>query len=94
MFEGDLSLGFLDRRPLFSGHVLLVLKQHIETLPGLPPELIPSLFTNPQFLSKAVPLAAEAKGSFVAMISQATEYDRTSASDDESSDRLGRGRDR
>jgi histidine triad (HIT) family protein len=67
VFEDDISLVFLDHRPLFPGHCLVVPKTHFETLNDLPTELIGPLFTNVQLLTKAVELALEAEGSFVAM---------------------------
>lgn len=67
VFEDDVSVGFLDTRPLFPGHVLLVPRPHTSTLPDLDPALLPTFFSNVQLLSKAVPLATEAQGSFVAM---------------------------
>ena len=67
VFEDETSLAFLDHRPVFPGHVLLVPKQHHETLAGLPPELIQPLFQNAQMLSRAVEAALEADGTFVAM---------------------------
>ena len=66
-FEDDISIAFLDTRPLFPGHVLVVPKQHIPTLPDLPPDILPQFFTNVQLLSKAVPLALESDGSFIAV---------------------------
>ena len=35
-FSDDIAVGFLDTRPLFPGHVLLVPRVHVETLPELP----------------------------------------------------------
>jgi len=67
VFEDDISLVFLDHRPLFPGHCLLVPKTHFETLNDLPAELVGPLFTNVQMLTRAVELALEADGSFVAM---------------------------
>jgi len=67
VFEDDISLVFLDHRPLFPGHCLLVPKTHFETLNDLPGELVGPLFTNVQLLTRAVELALEAEGSFVAM---------------------------
>ncbi len=40
VFEDDISLAFLDARPVFLGHTLLVPKEHHETLPDLPVELV------------------------------------------------------
>ncbi|HEV7681379.1 MAG TPA: HIT family protein [Pyrinomonadaceae bacterium] len=67
VFEDEVSLAFLDHRPLFPGHCLLVPKQHYETLSDLPTELVGPLFINAQLLTRAVELALEAEGSFVAM---------------------------
>lgn len=67
VFEDDLTIAFLDHRPLFHGHCLLVPKQHYETLIDLPVEIIGPLFQNVQFLTRAVEAALEAEGSFVAM---------------------------
>ena len=67
VFEDSLSVAFLDHRPLFPGHCLLVPKEHIETLGDLPKKLIAPLFSNVQLLSQAVEQALAAEGSFVAM---------------------------
>lgn len=67
VFEDEVSLAFLDSRPLFAGHCLLIPKQHFETLPELAPELVEPLFRNAQVLARAVEEAMEAEGSFVAI---------------------------
>ena len=67
VFEDEISLAFLDHRPLFPGHMLLVPKAHYETLPDLPPELVGPLFQNAQLLARAVVEGLEAEGSFVAI---------------------------
>jgi histidine triad (HIT) family protein len=67
VFEDDVSLAFLDLRPVFEGHTLLVPREHHETLADLPHELIEPLFSNAQLLSRAVVEAMGATGSFVAM---------------------------
>jgi histidine triad (HIT) family protein len=67
VFQDDISLAFLDHRPLFPGHCLLVPKTHFETLSDLPTELVGPFFENVQLLSRAVELALGAEGSFVAM---------------------------
>jgi histidine triad (HIT) family protein len=67
VFEDDVSLGFLDHRPLFPGHCLLVPKEHYETLTDLPAELIGAFFKNAQSLAAAVEVALESQGTFVAM---------------------------
>ena len=67
VFEDDLSLGFLDHRPLFAGHTLFITKSHIETLFDLPESLVGALFSNVQLLSRAIMQGMEAEGSFVAI---------------------------
>ncbi|MGH9873266.1 MAG: HIT family protein [Pyrinomonadaceae bacterium] len=67
VFEDEVSIGFLDHRPLFPGHCLLVPKNHFETLSDLPSDLVGPFFKNVQLLTRAVELALSAEGSFVAM---------------------------
>jgi histidine triad (HIT) family protein len=67
VFEDERTLAFLDNRPLFPGHSLLVPRDHHETLGELPDELIGPLFENARLLSVAVPRAMRKPGSFVAM---------------------------
>jgi len=67
VFEDELSAAFLDHRPLFPGHVLLIPKQHYETLADLPQAVVGPFFLNAQLLAKAVEAAMEADGSFVAI---------------------------
>ena len=67
VFEDENSLAFLDHRPLFPGHTLLVPRAHYETLSDLPGKLVGPLFENAQLLSRAVESAMEAEGTFVAM---------------------------
>jgi histidine triad (HIT) family protein len=59
------ALAFLDRRPVFPGHTLLVPRRHVQALDQLPPELVAPLFDAARRLSRAVQLAVEADGSFV-----------------------------
>jgi histidine triad (HIT) family protein len=67
VFEDETSVAFLDNRPLFHGHTLLVPRDHHETLAELPDRLLASLFANAALLSRAVPDAAGKPGSFVAL---------------------------
>jgi histidine triad (HIT) family protein len=67
VYEDELTLAFLDHRPLFPGHCLVIPKEHYETLSDLPKSLVGRLFENVQLLSRAVELAMAAEGSFVAM---------------------------
>lgn len=64
VFEDSVSLAFLDHRPLFPGHCLLLPKQHHATLADLPAELVAPLFINAQLLTRAVEAAMEAEGTF------------------------------
>ncbi|MGA2130984.1 MAG: HIT family protein [Bryobacteraceae bacterium] len=67
VFEDELTLAFLDHRPLFPGHCLLIPKAHYETLSDLPADLIAPLFGNARLLAGAVEQAMGAEGSFVAI---------------------------
>lgn len=67
VLEDEATLAFLDHRPLFPGHTLLVPKRHIETLADLPDELLAPLFGNARLISRAVELGLGAEGSFVAI---------------------------
>ena len=60
-------MAFLDIRPLFPGHVLVIPKRHVETLTDLPPQLVEPLFGATRRLTAAVEAAREADGSFVAI---------------------------
>lgn len=61
------QMAFLDRRPVFKGHVLLVPRTHVVTLPELPAELRDGFFAAAQRLATAVVDGLGAQGSFVAM---------------------------
>lgn len=67
VFEDNISVGILDHRPLFPGHVLLLPREHYITIGDLPEYLIKPFFANVQLLSKAVEKAMDAQGTFVAM---------------------------
>ncbi len=67
VFEDSVSLAFLDNRPLFPGHVLLIPKQHFETLADLPADLSGRFFRNVQLLAQAVEQGMQAEGTFVAV---------------------------
>jgi histidine triad (HIT) family protein len=61
------TLAFLDIRPVFPGHCLLVPRTHVETLPELPDALVAPLFSEARRLARAVQQALDAHGTFVAM---------------------------
>ncbi|HKF37432.1 MAG TPA: HIT family protein [Ktedonobacteraceae bacterium] len=67
IFEDSVSLAFLDHRPLFPGHSLLVPKAHYETLADLPAPLVGPLFQNAQLLEEAIEEGLAADGTFVAI---------------------------
>ena len=58
---------FLDTRPVFKGHVLVVPREHHDTMTDLPPALLAVLFAAVQRLASAVPGALGATGTFVAV---------------------------
>jgi histidine triad (HIT) family protein len=67
VLEDECSLAFLDHRPLFPGHALLMPRAHYETLLDLPEDLIGPLFGNAKLLARAMEEGLEAEGSFVAV---------------------------
>jgi histidine triad (HIT) family protein len=60
-------MAFLDKRPVFKGHVLLVPREHVVTLPELPAALRDPFLAAAQRLAEGVVAALGAQGSFVAM---------------------------
>jgi histidine triad (HIT) family protein len=67
VYEDELTVAFLDHRPLLPGHCLLVPRTHVETLPELPDGLVASLFGTARLLCQAVEKGMEGAGSFVAI---------------------------
>lgn len=67
VYDDDNSVAFLDHRPLFHGHTLLVPRVHVEILSELPVSLVGPLFKTAQLLSRAIEPALGAEGTFVAM---------------------------
>ncbi|HEV8570782.1 MAG TPA: HIT family protein [Actinoplanes sp.] len=61
------GMAFLDARPVFKGHVLVVPREHVVQLTDLPAELLPGYFGLVQKIAAAVPLALGAQGTFVAI---------------------------
>jgi histidine triad (HIT) family protein len=60
-------VAFLDTRPVFKGHLLLVPRRHLVTLPDLPADLRAGFVEAAQRLARAVVDGLGAQGSFVAM---------------------------
>ncbi|WP_265444332.1 HIT family protein [Flexivirga meconopsidis] len=61
------TVAFLDNRPVFKGHVLVIPAQHVVTLPDLPADHLQPFFAQVQRIAAAVPDALNAQGTFVAM---------------------------
>jgi len=67
VLDEDHAMAFLDVRPVFPGHTLLVPRAHHETLTDLPADAVGPLFLTVQRLGRAVQAAMEAEGTFVAV---------------------------
>ena len=67
VLDDDACMAFLDARPLFSGHTLLVPREHHETLADLPADQLEPLFGRAQRLAAAMESVLGAAGSFVAL---------------------------
>ncbi|MBF4160062.1 HIT family protein [Nocardioides acrostichi] len=67
VLETDDLIAFLDQRPVFRGHVLLVPREHVVTLPDLPAALRDPFLAAAQRIATAVVEGLGAQGSFVAM---------------------------
>jgi histidine triad (HIT) family protein len=67
VFEDELTVAFLDHRPLFPGHCLLIPRAHYATLAELPEALIAPLFGNARLLAMAMEEGLGAEGAFVAL---------------------------
>jgi histidine triad (HIT) family protein len=61
------GLAFLDTRPVFPGHTLVIPRPHIATLADLPGDLLPGYFALVQRVAVAVEAGMAADGTFVAM---------------------------
>jgi len=60
-------LGFLDERPVFKGHVLVVPRIHCDNLLDLPASLHAGILGRAQRLARALGPALGAEGTFVAL---------------------------
>ncbi len=67
VFSDDVAIAFLDVRPLFVGHTLVLPRDHHETLADLPLDLVDPLFRRVRRLSTVMEADLGAQGSFVAM---------------------------
>lgn len=67
VLDDEVAVAFLDARPLFTGHTLLVPREHLETLADLPVERLGAYFERAQRLAGAMEDVFGAAGSFVAI---------------------------
>ena len=67
VLEDDEFVAFLDARPVFKGHVLVLPRRHYVTLADLPVPAVGPLFERVRLLSAAIPAALGAQGTFVAL---------------------------
>jgi histidine triad (HIT) family protein len=67
VFEDAICVAFLDTRPLFPGHTLIVPRAHRPTLADLPRSELEPLLYGAQLVSRALDEALGAEGTFVAM---------------------------
>ncbi|MDX6638589.1 MAG: histidine triad family protein, partial [Solirubrobacterales bacterium] len=66
VFSDDEAIAFLDNRPLFPGHTLLIPREHHEAIWDVPEALAGRLFVKARMLSVAIRDAMAAEGTFVA----------------------------
>jgi histidine triad (HIT) family protein len=67
VLDDPAGIAFLDRQPLLPGHVLLVPRQHVATLPDLALADVGPLFALARRLTRAVANATGGDGAFVAI---------------------------
>ena len=67
VLEDDRFVAFLDVRPLFPGHTLVVPRDHVEVLTDLPATDLGPLFDRVRVLAGAMESGLGAQGSFVAL---------------------------
>ena len=65
--EEEATLAFLDHRPVFPGHTLLIPRRHIETLPELPDDLLGPFYAGARRIAAALEGGFGAHGTFVAI---------------------------
>jgi histidine triad (HIT) family protein len=77
VFRDEHSIAFLDSKPLFPGHCLLIPIDHYETLSDLPRDKVEPLFANARLMAVAIEKAMSADGSFLAInnrVSQSVQH--------------------
>lgn len=66
VLDDGVAVAFLDRSPVFKGHVLVIPRSHVVTLADLDPDLVGPFFERVQRISRVLPSALDAHGTFVA----------------------------
>jgi histidine triad (HIT) family protein len=66
VYADEAAVAFLDQRPVFKGHTLVVPRRHVPTLSDLPDEQLAPFFAAVRRVADAVPRALDAQGTFVA----------------------------
>lgn len=67
VLEDEDQIAFLDARPVFKGHVLVVPRDHVDTLETLPTTRMGGYFVTVQRIATAVRVGLGAQGTFVAL---------------------------
>jgi histidine triad (HIT) family protein len=67
VYDGPDTMAFLDTRPVFKGHTLVVPRPHVDTLLDLPADLGPAFLETLRRLAAAMTDALGAQGTFVAV---------------------------
>ena len=67
VYDGPQTMAFLDTRPVFKGHTLVVPRPHVDTLLDLPSDLGPPFLDTLQRVAAAMTDALGAQGTFVAV---------------------------
>jgi histidine triad (HIT) family protein len=67
VYSDDVAVAFLDIRPVFKGHTLVIPRAHAETLADLPAADVGPYFSRVQRISAVMPGALGSQGTFVAI---------------------------
>jgi histidine triad (HIT) family protein len=73
VFQDELTTAFLDSKPLFPGHTLLITNKHYKTISDLPSSVIGPVFANARLLAAAVIRGMNADGSFIGINSNVSQ---------------------
>src|SRR3954471_7404037 len=64
--EDARTITFLDHRPVFPGHALVIPRDHYDTMLELPPDQLAAVFGKAQAIARAIEIGLGADGTFVA----------------------------